>query len=348
LLQPLVDRREIAAAQRQLARSFREGATPHKARITFRPKAIDTEVYWHPDLEVWGSINVRSVWPTQRVPRYWNAFGVEDPGAVRSLDITCEANPAHEGYDKRVARLFARDDNAKIYLLHSGRIGGGRKGIGPALFWKYWRSVGGPTDWVLDGNTKKEYAIVAELGAPSAASQIATFVGHVADMKSIPRRRAGKPKSAGLKPSFRDESEEPRVYVRTGRVETKADHAVVVKALRRALETRNLRCGSDEKRDAYVLSSTGQLLALFEVKTTSETQPMYTGVGQLMMNGRATQPGCKVALILPDGEPRRDFLRQLEQLEILLVKYSWQHGEVVFVDLNDVLRDLPRSANRGK
>jgi hypothetical protein len=54
--------------------------------------------------------------------------------AGKSLTITVEINPPHEGEDRPVAGLFARDAENRIYLAHTGKVGGGRTGRGSNAF----------------------------------------------------------------------------------------------------------------------------------------------------------------------------------------------------------------------
>jgi hypothetical protein len=66
-------------------------------------------------------------------PRSLNWFGLlsERPG----VGITVEINTTYEGRNDQTAGFFARDTKSGIiYLLHSGRVGGGTKGVGMNAF----------------------------------------------------------------------------------------------------------------------------------------------------------------------------------------------------------------------
>ena len=65
-------------------------------------------------------------------PRRQNWFGLMRPGV---LGITVEINVAYQSQSKNIAGYFARDSVSKsIYLMHSGKIGGGAKGVGKNAF----------------------------------------------------------------------------------------------------------------------------------------------------------------------------------------------------------------------
>lgn len=61
-------------------------------------------------------------------------------GLVRKLDanksnnITVEINIPIQRINRNIAGLFATDEEGSIFLLHRGKIGGGRKGVGKNAF----------------------------------------------------------------------------------------------------------------------------------------------------------------------------------------------------------------------
>jgi hypothetical protein len=66
-------------------------------------------------------------------PRRLNWFGIYREHA--GLEISVEINSAYQGRNDGIAGFFARDaDSGIVYLCHSGRVGGGRKGVGKIAF----------------------------------------------------------------------------------------------------------------------------------------------------------------------------------------------------------------------
>lgn len=67
-------------------------------------------------------------------PRYWNPFGVSEPNQGTLTPIV-EINIPTDGNSAKVAGFFAEDTETRdIYLMHSGGIAGGRKGISKSKF----------------------------------------------------------------------------------------------------------------------------------------------------------------------------------------------------------------------
>jgi len=111
------------------------------------------------------------------VKRYWNAFGLSEvaPRQNSMLPIVCEINPLLEGLDKRVQGAFARD-NGHVWLLHRGKIGGGRPGIGRRLFFEnYFGEVKG-----IAGD---RFAIIGDIGSPDFVQRVRNFVREVEQIK---------------------------------------------------------------------------------------------------------------------------------------------------------------------
>jgi hypothetical protein len=91
-------------------------------------------VHWNPRLHFWSLLDAE-----RAKGRFWCCFGTDDPNNHKSPAIVCEINPPKEGYDRRAAGVLLRDDAGKIYLGHSGKIGGGRKGIGKSNFLSFYQ-----------------------------------------------------------------------------------------------------------------------------------------------------------------------------------------------------------------
>lgn len=116
--------------------------------------------------------------------RYWNAFGLAGKLNTKSSnDIVVEINIPLEGLKKKVAGLFAKDSTGNTILLHRGKIGGGKKGIGKTEFLNWYAQN---TVQVQNSNSENdvdEMLLVANLNSPNIAEQISKFVMAVAEFK---------------------------------------------------------------------------------------------------------------------------------------------------------------------
>jgi hypothetical protein len=107
------------------------------------------------------------------------------------LAITVEINPSYDGQDRRVGGLFARDDEKRLYLGPTGRVGGGRPGIGQEAFRAFMRG-----QWwkpVRIGGDVREAITLGPIGGTGFPGQLAEFVHEVTRFKEqVMKGRAGK------------------------------------------------------------------------------------------------------------------------------------------------------------
>jgi hypothetical protein len=117
--------------------------------------------------------------------RFWNSFGVADPNQHSSLSITVEINPPHEGENRRTAGVFLRDESGRLYVGHTGRLGG--RGFKQAEFRKFAQTQG--FEWQEIGLRK--FVVFGTFQDPAVLlHKLAGYVRSVAKFKdSVATRR---------------------------------------------------------------------------------------------------------------------------------------------------------------
>src|SRR5258706_8626207 len=133
----VTDRQAIGQAYQRFAELISKGGALVQRRVGYKGGSIPADLLWHMDLGIWVLLRPESI-----KNRYWCAFGVDDPYPASLLSITCEINPPKEGIDRRCAGLFVRDESGEVFLAHSGKVGGGRAGIGKGAFLENWGNDG--------------------------------------------------------------------------------------------------------------------------------------------------------------------------------------------------------------
>lgn len=246
----VVDRRTIQEGQRRLVRGLvRAAATPAiRCSAGFQGGQMDIDARWlPPPLGIWFASKVIRNAPT---PRYWNVFGTSRPRAGQTVQITCEINFPLTGVHRNVGGLLVTDTAGQLHIVHRGTIGGGRKGIGKALFFGEFSEA---MVSVLDGTARSTLALVADLDSPRFAQQIALFVREVEEIKAHRGRRQARPpwatKHLGTAATFRSEPESRRSFWVEGWRQPNADHGLVVNELRRHLHRLGLHVVNDRRRD---------------------------------------------------------------------------------------------------
>lgn len=173
----IIEHHEIEEAFRRLEHCVSENGERFEGVIGYQGATETANVWWHKKLQIW-------VWlqPDHIENRFCCSFGVEDPHVEHNLSVVCEFNPPRKGFNRRCAGLFVKDDSGNVFLAHSGRVGGGRRGIGKESFLKY-RGRGGIQAVVFPDGKELDYIILGRVNDPALRDKLAEFVRLVAKFK---------------------------------------------------------------------------------------------------------------------------------------------------------------------
>lgn len=341
-LVPITDKGEVEAAYSRFVANLTDGIPAVKHGLGWPSGWGEFDVYWHPGERLWCVLE-----PEHAGNRYWCCFGPDDPRTVKDLGISCEINFAYEGVNRRVAGAFVKDDDGRVYVAHSGKVGGGRKGVGKKAFLDY--SIPQVRETVAwpDGQ-RTEMLIIGMLDSAGLVGSVATFVSEVAAFKHAVRSGATAKRKLPI-PAGDDQDAELGEYYpetllgtttikqQTRRIEMRLAHGPVVHALREAIEAAGLLAKKNNRIDLAAVSPSGDLLTVFEVKTAVDWGSVYSAIGQLMYYGKtgAHSPKRLVA-VLPAGGPGNLDLR-LATIGINVVRYEYADGVPVFNGVEEAL-----------
>ena len=327
MLRTIADRDQISSAQGRLRELVKEGAGRGKAlELGFRGGKLPATVYWRPDLGVWAALE-------QLDNRYWNAFGLGDPKIRSNLPIVVEVNPPLRSIDRRTGGVFAADESRAVYLLHRGRVGGGRRGIGKAGFLRHCQRWGRTPETISDGDRNSQAITITSLDDPRAPAYIASFVQTVARFKEEVARGTTSP--AGSGDGFTAEFSGQKVVPPRDRILARCRHGTIVNALAAELDRRGRMAENDQRRDLFVRDSNGRIRILFEVKPDFETTSIYGAVGQLVLHASVERPPIRVA-VLPWETPK-SMVANLAERDIRTLLYRWRDQSVLFPGLTNLL-----------
>ena len=269
--------------------------------------------------------------------RYWHAFGVGRPEGGDRIPITCEINFPLCGIDRRTGGAFAEDGVGRVFVVHRGKLGGGRRGVGKGLFENHYRGVWEVMD---DGGEETPIAMIGVLNSPRFARQIAQFVRKIARIKETAAARSTQGELRFDELSLHEELIGARCREQERETGVECDHGLIVRDLARALRGRNLRTGNDGCRDLLVMDRKGLIRAVFQVRTEMALTGIHAGATQLLLNGLSLQGNPLLLLVLPRA-PEEPLRERLKRLNIDLLIYGWEGDRAVFPGLNTV---LPRIA----
>jgi hypothetical protein len=165
-LHALRTRREHATANRALAHTFRErGARSAIVRLHEGP----IETLYLPDLDIWLAAH-------SLANRYRNAFGPGDPVGRRNLWPSIQLNLALAPGSARPHARFLRDRQDRIWIGHTGTLGGRQAGISRAGFLQL---IGGAQCVMIEG-APEQLVMLGTLAQPAALLEEIARITHAA------------------------------------------------------------------------------------------------------------------------------------------------------------------------
>ncbi len=327
MLTVITDRKESKAAFKLLKKKL-SGGVKFTRTIGTRAGSEEHEIRWHRANNMWTLLT-----DGNDLDRFWCCYGLENPKDNNAPNITVEINPPHEWKNLRKAGMFARDNQGTVYLCHTGKIGGGRKGIGKNNFLERYRGK----NFVEVNIRRKKPVSMINLGPindRNLLNQITHFVREVARIKKeVSEVPSPSPRSDYFRPEF---SGTKRSYSQSKIVVPNVKHGLVVDALANAAEKAGHQIRNDQPRDLFLVNRNDRMITLFEVKTSIETTDVYQAVGQLMLNGQAQQCNVRKVLVLP-GKPKGKTKQALNSLKIEILCYEWHKNNPKFLSLRKFL-----------
>jgi len=170
------DAASIRAAAQQLDVNLR-AALPERidCSVGGAGGSFATTAAYAPSLDLWYAAQ-------QSDKTYWHGFGNGAPQAGKKVALASEINIPADGLNRAISGAFARDDAGRVWLLHRGKIRGGK-----ALFFAHYN---GATVTVQDGDKEDSCALIGAVDDPEIAAHIARFVAAVVHIKAVAKNEA--------------------------------------------------------------------------------------------------------------------------------------------------------------
>jgi len=328
MLKVITDEAAIKRCQRQFVRSFKPvTAATIPVKLGHPGASEKAKVAWSESLGIW--FFSRKIAGS----RYWNGFGIGRPEGGTAIAITCEINFPFCGIDRRTGGAFAQDRAGRLFVVHRGKLGGGRKGIGKSLFENHYR---GAWEVMDDGGEETPVAIIGILQSPRFARQIAEFVRKIARIKEAAAARSSQAELTFGELHLREELIGARYREQEKETGAECDHGLIVRDLADALKGHGLRTGNDGCRDLMAVNREGRIRAVFQVLTEISQAGIHAGATQLLLNGLSL-PGNPLLFLAIPHAPEAALWEKLKRLNIDLLIYNWQGDRAPFPGLAPLL-----------
>lgn len=174
----IIDDAETLAAAQLLFKEKIIAALPQTIRCTVAGigGGFETEVHYSPELDLWYAQQIQE-------KKCWNGFGIGAPVANKKVALAAEINFPADSINRALSGAFARDEDGCIFVLHRGKIRGGK-----ALFFRHYH---GETVNADDGGKTDNFALIAALDAADFAAKLAAFVRQILAIKAAAKKDAG-------------------------------------------------------------------------------------------------------------------------------------------------------------
>lgn len=120
---------------------------------------------------------------TNSSPRFWNGFGIaSELSDKKNNNIVVEINIPTHGINKRVSGFFATDESNNVFLMHRGKVGGGRKGIGKNAFLNWHQ---GRLEPVFHNEEENKALIIGDINSNEFINELTKFIKDVSKFKAL-------------------------------------------------------------------------------------------------------------------------------------------------------------------
>jgi hypothetical protein len=247
--------------------------------------------------------------------------------------MTCEINFPVRGIDRRVGGALAKDNKGRIFVVHRGKIGGGKKGIGKSLFEGSFRGV---WDVMEDGDTKSDVALIGALYSPRFVRQVVQFIRQVNIIKGAAAHQSLQTEIAFNDARFREELVGfPYGHYNRGK-EDICNRGLVIVDLADSLSDCGFKPVNDSVHDLFAMDKEGHVTVLFQVITDTSIAVLHEGIASLMLGGFDFSGSPRLVLVLP--QPVEGSLkRKLRDMKIEILVYNWQNDRALFPGFQDVI-----------
>ena len=185
VLKILDDLNEINRLQKELSEKLARNGRPKSLLLGYQGGSDRHQGYWFPKYGIW--------WSYGDYGRHWNAFGIADNESnieSKNLSMICQINFPKDKPWQNTAGAFVKDDAGKIFVAHTGGIGGGKKGVGPALFKEYSKFK---REYAKGrGGKMQELVLITSLDDKDLISNLGKFVKEIRNIKLQQKSKPNK------------------------------------------------------------------------------------------------------------------------------------------------------------
>jgi hypothetical protein len=327
MLKVIEDQLVIKKYAKRFAKKFKPFIDEEiKVKLGHQGASFPAKVLWSRKLGIWTfSSAIKEV-------RYWNAFGLEKPEVTNVLSITSEINFPWAGIDRKTGGAFAEDAWGNVFVIHRGKIGGGKKGVGKSLFEHNYRGV---WSFMEDGKAVTQVAIIGALSSSRFAWQAAQFVKKIEKLKST-ATTSTQTEINFSEITFREDLVGSAPYSVEDKIISACDRDFVISELAALLQRRKLKIGNDASHELFVVvPSENRISHVFALVTDAQEKNVLAAAAKLLLQTSADAGNPLSVLVLPKDKID-DYEQELQRLNISVTGFCWEGEKIVFSELEKI------------
>lgn len=332
MLKVITDQTDIKKYTRLFIKKFKPYIDETvKVKLGHQGASVPAKVLWSKKLGIWlFSSTIDEV-------RYWNAFGLGKPKEAGILSTTAAINFPWQGIDRKTGGAFARDAWGNVFVIHRGKIGGGRKGVGKSLFEHNYRGI---WSFMEDGDSITQVAVIGALNSGRFALQVALFVKKVERLKLKPAEvNATQTEINFSEMSFREDFLGNAPSDACEEIFTACDGDLVVMNLANLLSRWKYRIGNDAHRQIFLINpANGKISHNFEFLTDINEKSVLAAAGKLLLQSAADEGSPLPIIVLPE-DGINAYEQELEKINIAAIGYRLEGERIIFPDLGKIKLD---------
>jgi len=297
-----------------------------KVKLGHQGAGFPAKVLWSKSLGIWKfSQTIKEV-------RYWNAFGVGRPGTSSVVSIASEINFPWAQIDRKTGGAFAEDAWGNIFVIHRGKIGGGKKGVGKSLFEHNYRGV---WSFMEDGDSISQVAVIGDLKSGRFALQVAQFVKKIEILKSSAAASV-QTEMDFSEITFREDLIGSTTPSAEDEIVSACDHDLVVSELAAQLRRQKIKIGNDTESELFTVDpAENRISHIFEVLTDTKEKNVLAAAAKLLLQASAAALNPVPVLVLPEDNMSH-YEQELRRINISVMGFHWQEEKVVFSGLEKI------------
>lgn len=332
MLKLITDQTDIKKYTRLFVKKFKPFIDETiKVKLGHQGASLPAKVLWSKKLGIWLYSH-----PISEV-RYWNAFGRGKPKEAGILSTTAAINFPWQGIDRKTGGAFAKDSWGNIFVIHRGKIGGGKKGVGKSLFEHNYRGI---WSFMEDGDSITQVAVIGALNSGRFALQVALFVKKVEKLKLKPAEVNSSQTEINFSEiSFRQDFLGNAPSDAGGEILNACDVDLVVMNLANLLLRCKYRIGNDARHQLFLINpSNGKISHIFEVLSDIKEKSVLAAAGKLLLQSAGDDGSALPIMVLPE-DGINAYAQELEKINISVIGYRLEGERIIFPDLGKIRLD---------